>query len=267
MRVNVITSPTNQKIKDLVRLKDRKSDRADSEFVVEGLREIRRAQQSGFELVEIYLCPELLKEQMIDIDISHVEYQNEISREVFQKIAVRDGSDGIVAVFKTKLATLESLSKSLHDKIPLLVAVEDVEKPGNLGAILRTADAAGVHAVIVLDHAVDPWNQNVIRASLGGVFSIPVIVTTSNEFYEWTKANSISIVAAALESRSKSIYNQDLKMAEPVAIILGSEARGLSSFWLNHATHVAKIPMSGICDSLNVSVAAAIFIYEAVRQR
>lgn len=263
----MITSPTNQKIKDLVRLKDRKGERAASEFVVEGLREIKRAQQCGFELIEIFSCAELLNEQMLDLDLSSVNAQNEISRDAFQKVAVREGSDGLIAIFKTKLSNLAFLSKYLDGKRPLLVAVEDVEKPGNLGAILRTADAAGVHAVIVLDHAVDPWNQHVIRASLGGVFSVPVIAVTSKEFYEWTKEHSIAVVGAALAARSKSIYAKEIELNNSVAIVLGSEARGLSPFWLDHSTHLAKIPMTGICDSLNVSVAAAIFIYEAVRQR
>lgn len=265
MYISEITSPTNPKIKDLVRLKDRKGERAESCFVVEGLREITRACHSGFDLVELYQCltllPELPKTLVMksDIVLAH------ISQEAFQKVAVRDGSDGVIAVFKTRVFDLESLNSVIAGKVPLVVAAEDVEKPGNLGAILRTADAAGVHAVIVLDKAVDPWNQHVIRASLGGVFSVPVIHTSSEVFYDWCIRGNITMIAAALGDRSMSIFKQNLK--QPLAILLGSEARGLSPFWFEKATHLAKIPMYGVCDSLNVSVAAAVFIYEALRQR
>lgn len=265
MHVHVITSPTNQKIKDLVRLKERKGDKAEGFFAVEGLREVSRAIQCRFELAEFYQCVEILPTLPENLRIDEKATVNHISREAFQKIAVREGADGLVGVFKTRSFHLDSLADILKNKIPLLVAVEDVEKPGNLGAILRTADAAGVHAVIVLDHAVDSWNQHVIRASLGGVFSVPVISATSDEFYQWVVSQNVTTVAAALSDRAQPLYQQDLK--RPVAILLGSEARGLSPYWFEKADFLAQIPMNGICDSLNVSVAAALFIYESVRQR
>lgn len=265
MYIPEITSPTNPKIKDLVRLKDRKGERSDDCFVVEGLREITRACQSGFDMVELYQCLALMP-QLPEMLASkeHILHAH-ISQEAFQKIAVREGSDGVIAVFKTRSVGLESLTAIVANKVPLIVAAEDVEKPGNLGAILRTADAAGVHAVVVLDKAVDPWNQHVIRASLGGVFFVPVIQTSSDAFYDWCVDHKVATVAAALSERSSSIFRQNLK--DPVAILLGSEARGLSRFWFEKSTHLVQIPMLGVCDSLNVSVAAGVFIYEALRQR
>ena len=265
MYIPEITSPTNPKIKDLVRLKDRKGERAEECFVVEGLREINRAFQSGFELLELYQCLVLIPDLPKTLVAKTYVALTYISQEAFQKVAVREGSDGLIAVFKARTIGLESLTTLVVGKVPLIVAAEDVEKPGNLGAILRTADAAGVHAVVVLDQAVDPWNQHVIRASLGGVFSVPVIHATSEEFFAWCQKNKVSTVAAALSQRSSTVFKQNLK--EPTAILLGSEARGLSKFWFENATHLAQIPMFGVCDSLNVSVAAAVFIYEAVRQR
>ena len=266
MRDHAITSLSNQAIKDLVRLRERKGDRAESEFVVEGAREISRALSCGYIPVAQFVCDDLLSEDARQIFTRTrkelTTYQ--VTTTVFAKIAVRESRDGLIFVFKTRSIALDSLPAKLRDGRNLIVAVEDVEKPGNLGAILRSADGAGVGAVIVLDHSVDIYNSNVIRASLGGLFAVPVVSATSSEFSAWCGAHGWATVAAALGPKSKDLF--EIKMTGPTAIILGREATGLSDFWLQNADQLAVIPMLGVCDSLNVSVAASVFMYEYLRQ-
>jgi TrmH family RNA methyltransferase len=261
-----ITSVGNQSIKDLVRLKDRRGDRADQSFVVEGEREIERALISGFYMEDLFYCPDYLsirgKRILTDTRAAHV---TEVSPQVFSKIALRDGSDGLVAVFRCRDVELGNLKfKDKHHGALLLVA-ENVEKPGNLGALLRTADAVGADGVITLGRPVDPWNQNCIRASLGAVFSVPVVRCKVDEFFEFAKQNGIKTVAAALSESSIDAFDCDLR--GPVALILGSEAHGISQDVLSHVVAKVVLPMKGICDSLNVSVAGGILAYEVLRQR
>ena len=260
-----ISSPTNQTIKDLVRLKDRKGPWAEGTFLVEGDREIRRAIQSKFELEQIFFCRDLILSNAAAIDRSSQAKEIFISREAFAKVATRDSSDGVLAVFRTRTWTTDSILPKAPNKPLLILAVEDIEKPGNLGAILRTADAAGVDAVVALGKAVDLWNPNVVRASLGGVFSVPTIFAENETFRQWCRKKNIRLVGAALHQKSKSLYKTSL--INSVAIVLGSEAHGLSNYWLESSDDLAVVPMQGVCDSLNVSVAAALFAYEAVRQR
>lgn len=268
MNKDVITSPTNQRIKDLVRLKDRKGEQAESAFLIEGMREIERALQCGFVLEQIYVCPKL-SNKLPSADFTKVSEsageETEISEEAYNKVATREGGDGLLAVCKTKIFNLSDLTQHVSQKTPLIVAVEELEKPGNLGAILRSADAAKVDAVVVLGHSVDVWNRHVIRSSLGGVFSVPVISLSNQDFFEWCKQHKVTTFAAALDERSKSLF--DANLDGPSSIILGREATGLSEFWFQNASHLVMIPMQGICDSLNVSVAAGICMFEAVRQR
>lgn len=265
MRSILITSPTNPTIKELVRLKDRKGDRAARSFVVEGLREIERAIASGFSLEDLFYCPEELKTKGFAIVESARDSRlAEVSKEAFSKVATRDGSDGLIGVFGIRSATFNDILKKTNGRSPFILAVENVEKPGNLGAILRTADGAGVHGVIVLGHTVDPWNSNVIRSSLGGVFSVPVLNCESSDFFNWCQDNKIRTVAAALTERSRSLYETNLKGA--IAVVLGSEAHGLTEDSVARCGESVVIPMNGTCDSLNVSVAAGIFVYEALRQ-
>lgn len=258
-----ITSPSNPTIKELVRLKDRKSDGADKEFLVEGFREIDRAIRSGFEILELFVCHEVLSHEAQGL-MSQCKNITFLSLAAFQKIAIREKSDGVLAVFAIKEFTLREIASKTTKPI-LIVAVEALEKPGNLGAVLRSADAAKVDCVVVLDQKVDTWNQNVIRSSLGAVFSVPVINCTSQQLIEWCKENDIKTFGAALSNRSKSIFESELK--GPSAIIFGSEAFGLSTYLLENVDDLSVIPMAGICDSLNISVAAAIYMFEAVRQR
>jgi TrmH family RNA methyltransferase len=262
----VISSATNQTIKDLVRLKDRKGERAVRSFVVEGFREINRAVQAGFLIEDFFYCEdELQPESRVLMERLRLQRIAEVSKDAFAKVATRDGSDGLIGVFKHKKSSFDDVKMRAVDSDLFIVVIENVEKPGNLGAILRSADAAGVHGVIVLGAPIDVWNPNVIRSSLGGVFSIPVIQSDLNEFLKLCGANKIKTIAAALRPEGKSIFELDLR--GPLAVILGSEAHGLSEDVLNRSHSVATIPMLGRCDSLNISVAAGIFMYEALRQR
>lgn len=262
----VISSPTNQTIKDLVRLKERKGERAAGSFVVEGFREIDRAVQAGFMIVDFFYCEdELQPESRALMERMRLQRIAAVSKDAFAKVVTREGSDGLVGVFKQKKSSFDDVKMRAGDIDLFIVVIENVEKPGNLGAILRSADASGVHGVIVLGAPIDIWNPNVIRASLGGVFSVPVIQSDLNDFLKLCSANKIKTIAAALRPESKSIFELDLR--GPLAVVLGSEAHGLTEDVLNRSDSVATIPMLGLCDSLNISVAAGIFMYEALRQR
>ena len=262
----LISSPTNQTIKDLVRLKDRKGERAERSFVVEGRREIERAIKVGFTLEDLFYCPDILDNTARSVVGCAGEARlAEVSSDAFAKVATRDGADGLIAVFGSKTQSFGDIERKAGTNPLFIIAVEDIEKPGNLGAVLRTADGAGVHGVIALGKTLDTWNPNVIRSSLGGVFSVPVVNAESSEFFEWCGRHRVKTVAAALSDRAESLFKKDLR--GPLAIVLGSEAHGLSKASLSRSDEVAIIPMSGLCDSLNISVAAGVFIYEAMRQR
>jgi TrmH family RNA methyltransferase len=185
----------------------------------------------------------------------------DISPEVFGKIAYRENSDGVVAIAKPKLHTLEYIKLSAN---PFVIVLEAVEKPGNLGAILRTADAAAVDAVVVCDPQTDLYNPNVVRSSVGGIFTVQTAVCSSADAAAWLKANNISSYAAELQAAE---FYQDIDFRMPSAIVMGTEAEGLTGFWLKNATKRIKIPMRGKIDSLNVSVSTAVLTFEAMRQR
>lgn len=261
-----ISSPSNQTIKDLVRLKERKSDRCERSFIVEGRREIERALSCGYRLEELYYCPDELEGDLDSLlKIAQCERLAEVSKQAFSKVATREGSDGLIALFEAKTLRTEDISSRAKGEDLFVMVLENVEKPGNLGAVLRTADAIGVHGVILLGHEVDIWNPNVIRSSLGGVFSVPVVYLSNDRFFSFCRENKLSVVAAALTQKSSSLLQVNLK--GPLAIVLGSEAHGISDEVLRKSDHQVLIPMLGVCDSLNVSVAAGIFAFEAMRQR
>jgi TrmH family RNA methyltransferase len=257
----LIESPSNQLIKDLVRLKERKGAWADSSFLVEGLREAERAIDSGFEMEKIILCPNLgakMPAKAAAVDLAKVSIQ------AFAKIAMREKSDGVLGVFKKRSWTFKDFDHQ-PQKPAFILALENIEKPGNLGAVLRTADCAGVDGVVVLGRSVDLWNPNVIRSSLGAVFKVPTVCTSNEEFYAWLTAKGVTPIGAAISTDAKSIFDIDFK--ESVAIVFGTEADGLSDFWRRSANVCGQIPMVGMCDSLNVSVSAAVFAFEVLRQR
>ena len=245
MEENIITSVQNTRVKHVVALQQKSSlRREEGLFVVEGQREIEHCVACGYEVVELYKKDE------------------NVNAVVYEKMAYRGSTEGMIAVVKTKSHDLRSLSLSKGS--PLIVVLESVEKPGNLGAVLRTAEAAGVDAVIVCDPLTDVYNPNVIRASIGGVFCVPTAVCSSEECIAFLKAHQIQILTAQLQD-SYEYYDYDMRQA--TAIVMGTESTGLSQQWREAADAHIRIPMLGRLDSLNVSVSAAILMYEAVRQR
>ena len=251
----MITSCQNARIKDIVALETKSRERrARGLFVVEGVREYTRACAAGFETETLVLRD--------DVDLPGLpEADFRVSAAVYEKIAYRGGTEGVVAVMRAKERSLESLVLSER---PLVLVLEQVEKPGNLGAVLRSADAAGADAVLVCDPLTDLYNPNVIRASLGAIFSVPVGACPSEAGCAWLKAHGIAILTAQLQD-SELYYDAD--MVRPTALVFGTEDKGLTPFWRSQADAHIRIPMAGMMDSLNISVSAAILAFEAVRQR
>ena len=265
MEENVITSVQNARIKHVVALQQKSSlRREEGLFVVEGQREIEHCIACGYEIVEMFLRSEecgVRSENTPAVDIPHSTI---VSPQVYEKMAYRGSTEGIIAVAKEKKHDLSILSPLTSHHSPLIIVLESVEKPGNLGAILRTAEAAHVDAVIVCDPLTDLYNPNLIRASIGGVFSVRVTVCTSQECIAFLKERKVRILTAQLQD-SYDYYDYDMRQA--TAIVMGTESTGLSQQWRDAADVHIRIPMLGRLDSLNVSVSAAILMYEAVRQR
>jgi TrmH family RNA methyltransferase len=257
-----LTSPQNARVKSVVALQKAKERKARGVFAVEGAREIDRALRSGYELVEMFVCPEILSAAARTVAQANGGERFEVTPAVFEKMAVREGSDGLVAVLRQKAHTLDAL---VLPRAPLLVVVEGVEKPGNLGALPRSADGAGVDAVVVLDDAVDIYNPNVVRSSLGTVFHVPTAVARGEDLRAFCRERGIKVHAAALDARAVTYTEADYRGG--AAILLGSEKAGLSPYWLAEADRLVQIPMLGLADSLNVATAGAILAYEARRQR
>lgn len=263
-RAGAITSPQNERIKALLRLsKRRERDRAGL-MTVEGVREIGRALGAGVAVAEAYHCaaaagPETpgLLDRLRRAKVPIVE----VGSAVFRRIAYREESGGVVVTARAPRVELEALPPRER---PLYLVVDAVEKPGNLGAVMRSADGAGVDGVVVADAAADPWNPNAIRASIGTIFTVPLAVAPAEEAVRWLRGRGVRIVAAALDE-SKPYTGVDLAAA--CAIVVGSEDRGLDGTWLAAADERIRIPMKGAADSLNVAAAAAILLYEALRQR
>ena len=263
-----ITSLHNPQLKKIIQLREHKTRQLTGLTIVEGLREISRlkeAQAAGVLFEELFVCRGFLKKDGKKDLVKEIELQGipvaEVSKEIYAKISFGDRLEGLLAVCRPKFFTLEELQLR---KIPLIVVAEGLEKPGNLGAILRTCDAAGVDGLLVCDGQTDIYNPNVIRASLGTVFGVRVVQSTQKDALKFLKDSNIQICAATPQAAT-SYFQMNFK--GPAAIVLGSEEKGLSDFWLNHADRKVKIPMRGKADSLNVSATAAIVVYEALRQR
>lgn len=255
-----ITSVTNPKIKELVALRESRERRKLGLFVMEGAREIERALASGYQCRTLYVESSLVSpEAQALVDRLPVGSRFGITKEVFAKAAVREGSDGLLAVMEAKSHTFADIKPK--GKAFLLV-LENLEKPGNFGALARSADGAGVDAIIVLDPKADLFNPNAIRASVGGLFSQPLVACTHEEFFAYCKKEGITILAATPHATHYH-FQADLKPS--LALVLGSEAFGLSGAWKD--AEPIKIPMQGTSDSLNVSVAGAVIMYEILRQR
>lgn len=259
----IITSLQNPKVKFVVGLRERRQRDKAGVFPVEGYEELSLAIESGAQPAEVYYCPELFhqpREAQL-LDRLRDATQIEVDRKVFEKIAYRDNPDGWLATLpmpRRRLADLES------GEVPLILVAEAVEKPGNLGAMLRTADAAGVNALISCDPHTDWGNPNVVRASKGALFSVPVADASSSETISWLKQRGIRIVAG-ISQDARNYTRADLSGA--IAVAVGTEKHGLSAEWVDQADERVSIPMVGRVNSLNVATAAALLIYEAVRQR
>ncbi len=272
-----ISSTQNPKIKHIALLQQKSSERRKSGlFVVEGQRELGHCLAAGYEIESIYvlesqyerLCSGNATQAVVDADgnvslgdIYNKVKVNTVSPQVYEKIAYRGSTEGILAVMKTKQHTLADLKLAEN---PLVIVLEGVEKPGNLGAILRTADAAGVDAVLVCDPLTDLYNPNLIRSAIGAIFTIPVATCTSEECITYLKERHIKMLTAQLQD-SRLYYDQDMTAA--TAIVMGTESTGLTDIWRKAADAHIRIPMLGKLDSLNVSVSTAVLVYEAVRQR
>ena len=311
----LITSPSNPKIKRLLALQQKSSARREAGlFVVEGQRELQHCIDAGFEIDSIFLCPDLLSTPPggqlppetsgcagpLPLDFERMPASKlaasvpspagpsllrsrgwlrfpeavaartspesrtkvfEVAREVYAKISYREGTEGMIAEVRTPERKLEDIA--LPER-PLVVVLESVEKPGNLGAVLRSADAAGADAVLICDPLTDLWNPNLIRASIGAVFTVPCVACSSADAIAFLKERDIRILTAQLQD--SSLY-YDCDMTGGTAIVMGTEATGLTPVWREAADAHIRIPMLGRLDSLNVSVSAAILLFEAVRQR
>jgi len=259
----LITSLQNPKIKEVVKLRDRRPRDETGLFIIEGYRELKRALDAGRPIQTLYYCPELFlgsNEGALRNQCKEA-VQIECTKEVFAKISYRDRPDGLLAVAPQVHLRLSDLKLK---KNPFLLVAESIEKPGNLGTILRSCDAAGVDAVIVCDPTTDIHNPNVVRSSVGTLFTLPVIEASSEETLAYLKEHGIAVLAATPHAKSE-FTQTDLKV--PLAIVVGTEQYGLSENWMKNADISVRIPMFGIADSLNVASATTILLYEVVRQR
>ena len=265
----MITSLQNSQIKATVRLRDRRHRTKQGRFLIDGAREIDRALRGRFALERVYYCTECDVRRSDDIDLSDLLERlrsscvelSEVTPAVFEKISFGHRREGLVAVAPTAKRSLQEYQPTEN---PFLAVIEQVEKPGNLGAILRTADAAGVDAVIVVDPRTDLFNPNAIRASLGTIFTVPLFETTFDEATAWLKKHQINSFAARVDS---SVPYTEVDYTPATAVVLGSEAEGLTDRWDDTNSRAIRLPMQGIADSLNLSVSAAVLFYEALRQR
>jgi len=261
--VKQISSVQNSLIKELVQLKEKSKNRKNSgQFLIEGQREIELALKGNYELDTILVYPELFSEEQLNNLTANSLNTIELSKEVYQKLAHRETTEGVLALAKTKSLKLRDLN--IEAENPLILIAEAPEKPGNIGALLRTADAANIDAVIIANPKTDMYNPNIIRSSVGCVFTNQIATGSTKEVIGYLKENNINIYCAALQA-SVDYHTQDYK--KPTAIVVGTEATGLSDEWLQHSTQNIIIPMQGQIDSMNVSVAAGILIFEAKRQR
>jgi RNA methyltransferase, TrmH family len=261
----IITSKQNPKIKALGNLRRKRDREAAGQTLVDGYEELSCALDAGVPIDTLYYCPELMGGQdqhdtlkrLIDSGVGAFE----LTRDIFEKVAYREGPDGWLAVVPAPKVGLEHLALKEN---PLILLFEAVEKPGNIGAMLRTADAAGVDAVISVSSITDWGNPNIIRASKGALFAVPVAEGNPEEVLAWLKQHSIAVVASTPDT-TMSYTEPDL--TKGVAVTVGSEKYGHTDYWLQNADQKVRIPMAGKVNSLNVATSAALLMYEAVRQR
>ncbi len=276
-----ITSAQNPRIKNLLLLQEKsRARREQGLFVVEGRRELRHCLEAGYKVRTVFVCPEIAdSSEVMDLlrmtkqaachseqaachsERSEESSVMEIPEALYRKAAYRESTEGIIAEVEYKTLGLNDLHLPEN---PLVMVLESVEKPGNLGAVLRSADAAGADAVLICDPLTDLYNPNLIRASIGAVFTVPTVACSSEEAIAFLQNNNIQILTAQLQD-SSLYYHVDMKRG--TALVMGTESTGLSEAWREAASAHIRIPMLGLLDSLNVSVSAAILLFEAVRQR
>lgn len=259
MEITRISSPQNPRIKHLMTLQQKTQARVrENRIVVEGRRELQHCINSGFKIETIIYCPDIIDPSVIPHSAQDLV---EVTSQVYDKIAYRGSTEGVMAIVEPRYLSLDDIE--LGDT-PLIVVLEGVEKPGNIGAVLRSADAAQATAVIVCDPLTDLYNPNLIRSSIGAIFTVPCITCTSNECIRFLIENNIKILTAQLQD-SEPYYHTTMRDA--TAIVMGTESTGLTDMWRQVASAHIRIPMQGALDSLNVSVSTAILLFEAVRQR
>ncbi len=266
IRITEVSSPQNPIVKKITALQEKSRDRRKSGlFVLEGIRELNLALGTGYKVESLLLCPELVppgkKEELIQ-NQGIPDHIIHVSLQIYRKIAYRGGTEGVMAIMQAGKHDLEDLS--FNRKNPLVLVAEAPEKPGNIGALLRTADAAALDAVLIANPRTDLYNPNIIRSSVGCLFSVPVATGTTQQIIDFLKLQKLQIWCAAL-SASQPYHEVDLSVGG--AIVVGTEADGLSEKWLSNSDSNIIIPMQGAIDSMNVSVSAAILIFEAMRQR
>lgn len=264
--MKTISSVNNSTIKTITGLIQKASLRKKSDFfVVEGKRELQLAYKGGFRIDSVFCCPTLFESTTVETwSVQNLGTKNIVfvTEDVYKKISYRKKTEGIVAIVKKKSFDLGSIV--FKNANPLILVIEDIEKPGNIGAMLRTADASNIDCLLVAEPKTDIYNPNVIRSSVGGFFSVSIGVASNEDIIEFLKQNQIDTYAASLQ---KSISYEKIDFTAPTAVIVGTEATGLSEFWTRESKSNIKIPMLGTLDSMNVSVAAAILLFEATRQR
>ncbi|NCT09331.1 MAG: RNA methyltransferase [Flavobacteriia bacterium] len=255
-----ITSIQNPFIKNILKLQEKARERKKQGFfLIEGKREIQLAKKGGYEITSLLFLSTVINDTLL-IDFQDIE-QILISQEIYDKLAYRNTTEGFLAIAKTKSLSLSDIKLSENS---LILVAESIEKPGNLGAILRTADAANINAVLIADAKSDLYNPNIIRSSVGCVFTNQIAIGTSEEIITFLREKKIQIFAATLQN-SNEYYLENF--TKPSAIVVGTEDTGLTEIWRTNATQNINIPMQGMIDSMNVSVAAAILLFEAKRQR
>ena len=261
-----IHSRQNDQVKNLVKLRERKHRDRQDRFLVEGLREIGHSIGAGYEVEDLYYCPEFFPSQahgsfIEDLRKSEALRLTRLSEDAFNKASLREGSDGLLAVARQQGNALSDLKLPAN---PILLVLEGIEKPGNLGAILRSADGAGVDAVRLVDCVLDLYNPNAIRSSQGLVFALPIVQAEREVLRAWLKKKQVQCCASTPDT---SLLHWDVDMRGPTALFMGSESDGLTDYWLEQADERISIPMEGRADSLNVAAATAVCLYEARRQR
>lgn len=261
--MQLITSLQNARIKNIVRLSKHKERLQQNLFIIEGARELMLARAGGYAVKEVFVCPDLFaRTEYPDVlDGIPMDLCCDVSQSVFEKIAYRTGSDGLMVLAEPKRHGLADLHLPEN---PFVIILEAIEKPGNLGAILRTADAAKADAVIVCDPNTDLYNPNTIRSSVGCLFTVPTAICSSADALYYMREHGIQVFAAELQA---SEWYHQTDFTNPSAIVMGTEADGLTDFWINNSDARIKIPMRGVIDSLNVSVSTAVITFEAMRQR